>query len=138
MIAITSKGVIEVLGRILGGDRSDLEDQVVAARPNSSNRPPPEEGSNPNPVQFSDPALDDSPLNPLRVGGQVVIWRKRHTARAAEVNVEIAGGSVDGVGSDVGGEKSDRESVISELRVGGRRRYFGVGIGACRGKGYGY
>lgn len=95
--ALASRALVEVLRGVLGGDHADLEHQVVAARPNPSNRPPLEEGSDANPIDLGDFALYDLAGDLLRVRGQVVVGRERHLARAAEVDDKVAGGPVQGV-----------------------------------------
>ncbi|RXI05933.1 hypothetical protein DVH24_017975 [Malus domestica] len=114
--ALASGALFEVLSGVLDGDRADLEHQVVTARPDSGDWLRPEEGPDADTVDLGDFAHDDLSGDFLRVGGHVV-GREGDLARAAEVDDEVAGGAVDGVVLDGGGEESDWEAVVGEVSM---------------------
>ena len=120
MPALASRALVEVLRGVLGGDHADLEHQVVAAGPDSGDRPPLEEGPDADAVDHGDFTLDDLSSDFLRVGSQVIVGWEGYLARAAEVNDEVAGGAVDGVVLDGGREETDWEAVVGELGVSRR------------------
>ena len=118
-LALAVGTLAEVVGGILSGDHTDLEDQIIAAGFDSGDGPPLEESPNPNTVDVGDAAGNDLAGDVLGVGGEVVVRREGDLAVVAEVDGEVAGGGVDGVAEDVGGEEANGEDVVGELRVGG-------------------
>lgn len=112
--------LIKLPGRKLGRSNPNLNHQIIAAQSDPRDRPPPEESPNPNPIQFRDLPVDELPRDPLRVGGEVV-GRQREAAVAVEQDGEVAGGAVEGIGGDVGGQQAGGEAAGLELAVGGAR-----------------
>ena len=123
MLSLTRKALIEVLGRVLGRDAADLEDQILAAGANPGDRPPLEERADTNPVDLRDLPVIDLAGDPLRVRGEVVVGREYDPARVSEVNGEVPGGLVDVVAQNGGRwQKADRETIVRELGVDRRWR----------------
>ncbi|KAJ7973891.1 Stromelysin-1, partial [Quillaja saponaria] len=89
--ALTSRALIEIIGRVLSRDHSDFKDQVVAVGPNPSDGPPLKEGPNPYAIEFGNPTHDNFSSDFLRVGSQVVIRRESNLARITQVNREVTG-----------------------------------------------
>lgn len=123
MLSLTRKALIEVLGRVLGRDAADLEDQILAAGANPGDRPPLEESADTNPVDLRDVPVIDLAGDPLRVRGEVVVGREHDPARVSEVDGEVAGGLVDVVAQNGGRwQKADWEAIVRELGVDRRWR----------------
>lgn len=102
MLALASRGLVEILRGVLGGDHTDFKHQVFAGGPDSSDGPPLEKGPDPNPVKLGNPTRHDLAGNSLGIRGQVVVWRESDFARTAEIDVEVAGSLVYGVAPNGG------------------------------------
>ena len=116
--AFAGRRYVEILRRILGGDHTNLEHQILAIGSDASDSPPLEERPNADTVELGDPIPVDLTSNSLGIGGQVVIRRQRDAALIAKQYREGAGGVIEGVGVDVGGEKADGEAVVYQFVVG--------------------
>lgn len=104
MFALALRTFIKILGRVLGGDRTNLKDQIITARFDPSYSPPTEESPNPNSIKVGDAILHNPAGDPLGIGGEVVVRREEEAARFVKVDGEFAGGVVEAVREDVGGE----------------------------------
>lgn len=113
---------MEILGRILGGDHTDLEHQILAAGSDAGDPPPLEERPHADPVELRDPILHDFSGDSFGIVGQVVVRRQRDAALTAQPQREVTGGRVKGVGVDVGGDEADGEAVLHQFVVGGGSR----------------
>ena len=97
MLAFTSRALIEILRWVLSRDHPNFKNYIITAGANPSDRPPLEEGPNPNTIKLGDFTFDNFSSNPLGVCGHVVIRREGDLARAAEVDGEVTRGIIDGV-----------------------------------------
>lgn len=104
MFSVTFGNILEILRRILSSNHTNLEHQILTVGFNPGNPPPLEESPNTNPIQITNLALNNFASNFLGVGGEVVVRGEGKVALGGEVDGEVAGGGVDGVGGDVGGE----------------------------------
>lgn len=133
--AFTYWALVETLGGVLSSDQPNLENQILVGGPNTSNRPPLEESANTNPIKIVDPTLCNLTRDNSRKGSDIVVWWKRELAGITEVQREVTGGFVDGVGRDGGGKKAEGKSVIGEARVSrGGWNFYGFGVGGLGGK----
>lgn len=101
---------IKILRRILRTQHSNLKNQIITTRFNSSNRPPLKQSPNPNSIKFSNLILDDFTPDDLRVQREVVIRRESELAFVSEIDRKFAGSMIERVISDVFREKSDGKS----------------------------
>lgn len=119
MAALAGRRDVEILGRILGGDHTDFEHQILAAGSDAGDAPPLEERPHVDPVELRDPILHDFSGDLFGIVRQVVVRRQRDAALTAQPQRESAGGRVKGVGVDVGGDEADREAVLHQFVVSG-------------------
>lgn len=119
--ALAVRALVEVTGGVLGGDDANLEHQIVAGGAYPSNGPPTEEGLDPDAIEVGYSAVRQLAGDPAGIGGEVVVRGEGDAATVVEVDGEGAGGAVEGVGEDVGGEEADGEPAGPELVVSGTR-----------------
>ena len=127
------KAGVEVPGGELGGDGSDLEDELVPVGADPGDGPPAEEGPDADAVEARDAAVVEAAREAVAEGGEVAPRGQHDAAAGAEVDGEVPGAGVERVGPHVGREQAPREPPEAELvvrgGVGGRGQVGGGGGG---------
>lgn len=119
---MTNWALVKILRRVLSRDHADFKNQVVTGGLNPGNVPPLKEGPDLNTVQLSNLVRSNGPRNFRGEVTEVVVGRQEEFTRAREVESEVAGGGVEVVGGDGGGEEADGEVVGGEDGVWCSRR----------------